>query len=433
LLYQVNHYAIQDVETIEGLLYFDSAGNLSMHEDYHRHPESRRLLERLVEVLSPDGQVLYRNERLGTEALGGAPFPGEGVDKFSARSVRLRDGTRISLVSRFYSLHGRPMIIRLGHSQEVIWSRLRELFLASVTVLPVLLAITAFLGYQLARRALSPLEQMALRAEQITAEHLHQRLPVENPEDELGHLARVINSVFDRLEQSFEQLRRFTSDASHELRTPLAAIRSVGEVGLQKNKIPADYEDTIGSMLEEVTRLTRLVESLLTMSRADAGELVLQLTVFSPMELVREVVGVIEVLADERDQKLVISGNSELSIRGDRLLLRQALINVLHNAVKYSPVGGNILIWIGSRDGNQVVLKVTDSGPGIASEHRQKIFDRFYRVDSGRARDTGGVGLGLSIARWALQVQGGNIRVEDCDEGSTFVLELLSPQAATFE
>lgn len=424
LVHQLDHYAIQDIETIEGLLYFDSSGALHMREDYHNHPDSRRLLERLVEVLSPGGTVLYRNERLGTERLGGPPFAGEGVDRFSPRSVYLRDGARISLVSRFYYLHGRPMIIRLGHSQAAIWARIRELLIASVTVLPVLLAVTALFGYQLARRVLSPLAQMAQRAEQITAERLDQRLPVENPDDELGYLARVINNLLDRLALSFEQLRRFTSDASHELRTPLAAIRSVGEVGLQKNRIPADYEDTIGSMLEEVTRLTRLVESLLTISRADAGELALQLTVFSPVELVREVVGIIEVLASEREQTVIISGTSTASIRGDRLLLRQALINVLHNAVKYSPAGGRIAISIGSRGSERVLIRVTDSGPGIPLEHREKIFGRFYRVDSGRARDTGGVGLGLSIASWAVHAQGGQIRVEDSDEGAAFVLEL---------
>jgi heavy metal sensor kinase len=424
LFNQMSHFAIQDVETIEGLLFIAPDGRLSLHEDYHNHPQSRLLLERLLEIRSPDGTVLYRNDRLGNDVLGGKPFAGEGVEGFSERSGRLKDGSRILLVSRYYQMHGGPvMIIRLGYREDAIWSRMEEFLAASLVALPFFLAIAAVFGYQLALRALYPLEQMAKRAEQITAERLNQRLPVEHPGDELGHLARVFNNVLDRLELSFEQLRRFTSDASHELRTPLAAIRSVGEVGLQNNQTAAGYKDTIGSMLEEVGRLTKLVESLLAISRSDAGQVQLNLTVFSPLDLVKEVAAFFEVLTDEREQKLLISGDPHLNVKGDRLLLRQAVINVLHNAVKYSPVGGVITVSVTSLT-SSVILKIADSGPGISAEHQAKIFERFYRIDAGRTRDTGGTGLGLSIAQWAVHAQGGEIRVESSDEGAAFVMEL---------
>jgi heavy metal sensor kinase len=421
---QLLHFAVQDIETVEGLIFFSPDGRLSLREDYHNHPESRQLLERLLEILSPDGTVLFRNERLGNEALGEAPFRGEGVDKFSERTFRLRSGSRISLVSRYYPLHGKPLIIRLGYRQDAIWSQIDEFITASLTALPLLLAVAAFLGYQLARRALNPLEEMAQRAEQITALNLDQRLPVQNPADELGHLARVINNVLNRLEHSFQQLRRFTSDASHELRTPLAAIRSVGEVGLQKSRTAADYQDTIGSMLEEVTRLTRLVESLLTMSRADAGQLEVNITQFPLMGLVKEVASLIEVLAQERSQTLEVSGEENLTVRADRLLLRQAVINILHNAVKYSPVGGRISVWSGVSSGDRAIIRVSDSGPGIPTEHRERVFDRFYRVDMGRAREAGGAGLGLSIASWAVAAQGGAIHIDDSSQGAVLRIEL---------
>jgi heavy metal sensor kinase len=425
LLNQMSHFAIQDVETIEGLLFIAPDGRLSLHEDYHNHPQSRLLLERLLEIRSPDGTLLYRNDRLGNDELGGKPFAGEGVEGFSERSGRLKDGGRILLVSRYYRMHGGPvMVIRLGYRQDAIWSRMKEFLAASLVALPFFLAIAAVFGYQLARRALYPLGQMAQRAEQITAERLNQRLPVEHPGDELGHLARVFNNVLDRLELSFEQLRRFTSDASHELRTPLAAIRSVGEVGLQNSQTAAGYKDTIGSMLEEVGRLTKLVESLLAISRSDAGQVQLNLTVFSPLDLVKEVAAFFEVLTKEREQKLLISGDADLHVKGDRLLLRQAVINVLHNAVKYSPVGGAISVSVTSLTSSSVIVKIADSGPGISAEHQAKIFERFYRIDAGRTRDTGGTGLGLSIAQWAVHAQGGEIRVESSDEGAAFVMEL---------
>ena len=169
-----------------------------------------------------------------------------------------------------------------------------------VFVLPVVLAIAGFAGYGLARRALSPIEQMARRAQEITPQRLHERLPNDDTDDELGQLARVFNETLARLEQAFEQLRRFTSDASHELRTPLATIRSVGEVGLQKDGTRAEYRDIIGSMLEEVNRLTSLVDSLLTISRADAGSLQLELVQVPVMQLAREAAALFEVLVEEK-------------------------------------------------------------------------------------------------------------------------------------
>jgi heavy metal sensor kinase len=287
----------------------------------------------------------------------------------------------------------------------------------------VMLALAAFFGYLLAVRALAPLEQMAIRAEQITASRLHERLPA-NEGGELGHLAQVFNATLARLEQSFEQLRRFTSDASHELRTPLTAIRSVGEVGLQKDATREDYRDIIGSMLEEVNRLTRLIDNLLTMSRADSGTIQLHPATFRAFDLARETAEVIEVLAEDKSQHLHIDGNRDVQVHGDRLFLRQALLNVLHNAVKFSPVEGTIAVTVRA-NGQDVVIEVADSGPGITEEHREKIFRRFYRVDEARSREAGGSGLGLSIAQWAVQAHGGSIAVTDhSPQGCVFAIRL---------
>jgi heavy metal sensor kinase len=430
LSHQLSRFAIQDVETVEGLLSFTPDGHLNLNENYHNHPQSRLVLERMVEVLSPSGTVLYRNERLDGRALGGAILPKEGVNGYSERSTLLSDGTRVLLVSRRHILAGRPIIIRLAYNQKPIWSRIEELLTASFIALPVVLAMAGFAGYHLARRSLAPLEEITSRAEQITADNLRQRLPVENPRDEVGHLARVFNSVLDRLEESFERLKRFTSDASHELRTPLSAIRSVGEVGLQKSETPAEYQDTIGSMLEEVNRLTRLVENLLEISRADAGQIRPGLTVFSPLDVVREVGAVLDVLVEEKALQLRLSGDADVTVKGDRLLFRQAVMNVLHNAVKYTPAGGTISVGVTEHLGFGVV-HIADTGPGIPREHRGKVFDRFYRIDAARARDTGGAGLGLSIAKWALQVQGGEIKVEDSVEGTAFRIQL--PAVSAFQ
>jgi signal transduction histidine kinase len=190
-----------------------------------------------MQVLSDNGTVLYRNERLGTRDLGGALFPGEGANSYSPRSLSLSDGTRVRVVSRRHTVEGRPTIIRIGFSEEELWQHLWQLVLGLVAGAPLALGAAGAAGYFLARRALSPIQRMAQRALEINADQLGARLTVENPDDEIGLLAKAFNETLSRIENSFDQLRRFTSDASHELRTPLNAIQNVGEVGLRNKAV----------------------------------------------------------------------------------------------------------------------------------------------------------------------------------------------------
>ena len=422
---QLDHFAIQEIETIEGLFYFAPDGQLHLHEDYHNHPASKNVIERFLEVRSPDGSVMFRNDNLGNRSLGGLPFRGEGVGGYSERSARLSDGTRVRLVSRLHFLDGHPLIMRLAHTEEPLRSTLADILLASLAVLPLVLAFAWLAGYGLARRALSPIEQMARRAREITPDKLHARLPNDDTDDELGELARVFNETLARLEAAFEQLRRFTSDASHELRTPLAMIRSVGEVGLQRNGSGADYRDTIGSMLEEVNRLTSLIDSLLTISRADSGHVQLNRTIVPVMGLVREAAGLFEILMEEKSLQLILEGDERAEVDGDCLFLRQSVLNILHNAVKYSPVGETILVRVRVDAAEQVVIEIQDRGPGIPPEDHDRVFDRFYRVDKARWRGSGGVGLGLSIAKWAVQAHGGRIELDRAtSQGCKFRISL---------
>jgi heavy metal sensor kinase len=290
--------------------------------------------------------------------------------------------------------------------------------------LPIIVVLVVITGYLVAAGALRPVDSMAKRAAEITADRLNERLIIDNPDDELGQLGTAFNATLARLENSFDQLRRFTADASHELRTPLTAIRSVGEVSLRRSGDETYYRDVIGSMLEETNRLTRLVDSLLTLSRADAGRIQLHLTEMNLLDLVRESAGLLEVLAEEKNQTLRVEGDASLRVIADRTILRQALVNLIDNAVKYSPAESSILIRVmdNERDG---VVEVQDSGPGIPSEHRSRIFERFYRVDKARTRAEGGTGLGLSIAQWAVTAHGGTIELL-CEPGfgSIFCIHL---------
>jgi heavy metal sensor kinase len=428
---QLDHQAIEDLETVEGLLSFAPDGRVVLRSDYHDHPNPEELVDRLMEVWSTDGRLLYRNDLLGNRALGAPPQTGEGVDSYSQRSVRLADSMRVRLVSKRHVLEGHPTVIRVGFSEARVWQRFRQMALGLLVGLPLALGLAGLGGYFLARQALGPVDRMARRAREINAERLSARLNVENPEDELGQLAQAFNETLARLERSFDQLRRFTADASHELRTPLTAIRSVGEVGLRDYASAEEYREVIGSMLEEAARLTQLVESLLLISRADAGQIRLERSRIELLPLVREVASLLEVLADEKRQTIAVEGDAASGVEADPVILRQVLINLLDNAIKYSPMGGSIRIRVLRGAEQTVTVEVEDTGPGIALEHRERVFDRFYRIDAGRARSAGGAGLGLSIAKWGAEAHGGRLELECPARGAVF--RLILPRAAESE
>jgi heavy metal sensor kinase len=409
--------AAEDLETVKGLLFFSSDGQLRMREDYHRRTEWKQVAERLLEVLSPSGEILYRNELLKGRTIGGASFAGEGNIGYSERTARLSDGTPITVVSKKYNLDGQTVLIRVAYSNDLIWSRLEEISVILLLALPFALAAAAFAAYKVASKALDPIEKMAMRIERINSERLDERLPIENPADELGHLARVCNNMLGRIEQAFEQLRRFTADASHELRTPLAAIRSTGEVALEREAAPAEYREVIGSMLEEVNRLTGMVEGLLTLSRADAGQLLMQPSVFPLRDLMQEVGELLDVLIEEKQLQFEVLGDPAACVRADRRYLRQSLVNLLHNAVKFTPSGGSIKAHIERKESSSVLLSIADTGAGIPALHAEKVFERFYRVDQSRDGDYKGAGLGLSIAKWAIQANGGEVGVVNSESG----------------
>ena len=411
---QLHHAEIQDLETVEGLLYFTPDGRLLLHEDYHSHPESHLLLDRYMEVLSPDGQVLLRNERLHGMDLGGALAPREGEVGYKSKRMHLADGTRALAISHLHILQGKPLIIRLAYSTQPVTERLFEFIGLLLLALPAALIVAGFAGYRVAGKALNPLEEMARRTEQITAQRLNERIPVDNPDDEFGHMSRVLNGLLARLGESFEKLQHFTSDVSHELRTPLAAIRSVGEVALQNEHSPEKYRDIIGSMLEEVARLTAMIDTLLTIAHADSGAVALHRTTFKLNDLVQESVAVVGVLAEDKKQTILVAGDSQLNVSADRSFLRMAIINLLDNAVKYSPAGSTIGVSVRDTEhapdrATLVGVVIEDEGPGIPVDKAERVFDRFYRVDEGRTRDAGGAGLGLAIAKWAVEAHGGAI------------------------
>jgi heavy metal sensor kinase len=375
-----------------------------------------------LQVYSTNGELLYftpearRNPVPNSEKL--AAIPDERIVTIPGVNPPYR------VMSGGAKIGERKVVVQVARSEAPIMQDLNQLLYILLLGLPVGVAAAGVGGYVLARRALAPVDRMSERARSINAERLNDRLPVDNPDDELGRLATVFNETLTRLESSFAQMRRFSADASHELRTPLTAIRSVGEVGLRGRRDEAAYREIIGSMLEEVDRLALLVDRLLMLSRADTGQATLNVDSVDIAQLAEEVAEQLGVLAEEREQ--TISARFEVVPRwiGDRVVLRQALLNLLDNAIKYTPVGGKIEIAVAQAP-EGTIIDVTDTGPGIPSELQSRIFDRFYRVDKARSRENGGTGLGLAIAKWAVEVNGGRLTLEPTNgAGSRFRITL---------
>jgi len=335
------------------------------------------------------------------------------------------DGQAYRVKTGSVSVRDRIVTIAIAQDELTFHQSMHSLAIILSFGIPCVLALGVIGGYLLAGRVLSPIGSIVSKVREITAERLSERLPVDNPADEFGQLALVFNETFTRLEDSFARLRRFTDDASHELRTPLTAIRSVGEVGLQENISVSACREVIGSMLEETDRLTKLVDSLLTLSRADSGTVVTSHTVTDLTELVAEVTDCLIVLAEEKEQNLTLVRSSPVFAAVDRSILRQAVINLLDNAIKFTPRSGHLGVVVRITENGEAAIEICDDGPGIAPKERALIFDRFYRVDRGRSREIGGTGLGLSIARWAVEINNGRIELESEEgEGSTFRIVL---------
>jgi len=411
---QIYHDEIQDVETVEGLLYFDPQGVLHLQENYHSHPQSRLLEDRLMEIRDLSGTVLYRSETLHGQILGGASSPDEGANSYNERSTRLSDGTRVLLISHLHPIQDKLVLIRLGYSMAPLQDRMVRFFLLLLVATPIGLILAGFAGYRIAKRALLPLDIMAARAESITASNLNDRIVVEHPHDELGHMAKVLNHLLERLEQAFVQLQRFTADAAHELRTPLSSLRATGEVTLQESRTESGYRESIGSMLEETTRLNQTIDGLLLLARAEATRSDGVKTSFSLFELVDEILVLVDVLLEERHITVVQDRDDGVPalLFADRSLVRIALLNVLHNAVKFSPDHSTIRIGFSRRESDGRAYQrvcVHDSGPGVAAGEVTQVFERFFTSNSPTTSKYSGSGLGLSIAKLIVDRSGGQI------------------------
>jgi heavy metal sensor kinase len=298
--------------------------------------------------------------------------------------------------------------------------RLRREFFAGV---PLVLLLASVGGYFLARKSLAPIALMDRQTQRITAENLSARLDVMNERDELGGLALTINELLERLEEAFKEQQRFIADASHELRTPLAVLRGETEVSLSQSRTVDEYQASLNLIKDEAERLSRIVEDLFLLARRPADRKQLSQQPVRLDKIVAECGRAAQVLAGRKDLKLRVDSGTALSLTGDDELLQRMILNLLDNAVKYTPPGGEISVELVASNGD-ARLTVRDNGIGIPAKDQPHVFDRFYRVDKARSRALGGAGLGLSIARQIAEAHGGTVGVESSSGGSVFTVVL---------
>jgi two-component system, OmpR family, sensor kinase len=289
--------------------------------------------------------------------------------------------------------------------------------------IPLLLVLATLGGYLLARKSLQPVAVMTERVAHISATTLHERLPVANASDELGRLAGVFNDLLARVGAAFEQQRQFIADASHELRTPVAIASGEAELALARDDRTSDeLRAALRTIHEEMLALQRVVEDLFLLARAHAGERLVSPSEMYLGELCAECVRSMRTLAARKQMTVRYVGGDELPMRGDEALLRRLLLNLLDNAIKYTPAGGSVTVTARAENGSYVV-EVEDTGGGVPLESKSRVFDRFYRAQ--RARELGdpssGAGLGLAIAKWIVQAHAGTLTLEKSDPtGSVF-------------
>ena len=382
------------------------------------------------QVSQVNGQPYFQSDRLKPLRLRVPPVSGslKHLDfetvRLGTNNVSLGSLGKLRVTTALVSGPAGPVVVQTATSIASIDQELAELLTILLLSGPLALVCALGGGYMLARTALAPVDRMVQTADQITATRLDQRIDITRTDDELGRLARTLNGMIARLERSFEEVRRFTADAAHELRTPIAVLRNEAEVALRKPREPEQYRLVLEDQLEELERLSRLVERLLFLCREDAGLAPKSRELVRLDEVVKVVAEQMRVVAEQKALRLEAGRVAPCQVKGDADQLHRLLFNLLDNAIKFTPATGTVTVETTCVNA-EVSLVITDSGVGIPSGHLPHVFKRFYRVDPARGGEVSGAGLGLAIARSIAEAHGGSIAMESTvGEGTRVIVTL---------
>lgn len=380
-----------------------------------------------VRVSKQDGTIVYVSGEPKDNSFHASQVPLLRIETANGvtKKIRIPGGPALLVESLSFSdSTGTRFLVESGLPYGKIADVLNGLLRMLAVYLPLVVSIAGFGGYWLMRRSLRPVDEITSRAEGITSTNLSERLPIIKTGDEMERLSTSLNRMIARLEEAFQHIHRFSADASHELRTPLTILQlELGEI-VQNQNLDPDIADQIGSALEETERLSRIVENLLTISRLDAGEVKMEKEILNLGELARSTAEQMKLLAEEKSLEMQCSIDGSVCVVGDQSRLNQVVVNLVANAIKYTPEGGEI--WVAVRSSHsRAVLEVSDNGVGVPPAAIPHIFERFYRADKARSRDSGGAGLGLAIVKAICSAHGADVRVFSQEgKGSRFIVEM---------
>jgi len=389
--------------------------------------------QQAIAVFDGSGQLLAENtsgEDFHPRLPDLASIPDNDVLLYEVpeKADRTDDFHRVAVRRAYVSGKRLPYIIMINQPLDPIEDELELLRRILYYTVPFALLMAGLGGWLLARKSLTPVVDMAERARRIGSENLDQQLPVLNPRDELGRLAAAFNELLARLNSAFVQQRQFMADASHELRTPLTVMHAAAGVTLkQPHRTEGEYRDAIEVLNEQTRRLSRIVDDMFVLARADTGRYPLRKATFYLNDLLEEVARAGSILATSKGVTVEVEDSPEVTFHGDEDLLRRMLLNLVHNGLRHTPSGGFVRLGL-SRNQSHHLITISDTGTGIPAEAQARIFERFYRVDKSRSRSDDserGAGLGLAIAKWIAEASAGSLElVHSGPEGTTFLVQL---------
>jgi len=344
------------------------------------------------------------------------------IDKAALESLGLSQDDRVWFY-QYLTADGEEMIIVTWSANDVegILNTFRQVL---IIIAPAALIVAGILGFFYVKRALRPVQAMTQTAREIEDKNLAKRLDISG-KDELGQLASTLNRMLTRLEEAFKREKQFTADASHELRSPLGIIQGEATLALKKDRNPEEYRKSLEAIAKETENMSSILKKLLFLARNEDNKR-LDFEKVNLKKLLTELADPIELLCEDKSLNFQIDAKEDLIVKGDEVSLRELYINLLNNAIQYTPRGGTITVTL-THAGNNARVTVKDTGIGIPEEHIKHIFERFYRVDKSRSRSEGNIGLGLSICQRIVELHGGKMEVESkVGVGSTFTV--LMPQ-----
>jgi heavy metal sensor kinase len=382
---------------------------------------------RFIRITRQDGAVVYRSGPPNEQNFDPADVPPARPSprRESTREENLPDGHSLLIAASRVAVDGAgSYLVEVGAPTTPIEAMLDRLLLLLGVGLPVVVLVAVGGGYFLVKRALTPVDQIGSKAELISQHNLSDRLPVTRTGDELERLSVSLNHMITRLDDAFQNSKRFVADASHELRTPLTILRGELENLVADTRLVPENRERIGSLLEEVERLSKIVERLFALSRLDAGEAQAEWVPLDLGQLAATTAEHMALLAEDKRISITCDPPPAVTVKGDRVRLKEVMVNLLDNAIKYTPEGGAVHLKVGTTNGH-AVLDVVDTGIGIPAEAVSHVFDRFFRVDQVRSREDGCAGLGLSIVKSICNAHGGEVEVESVvGRGSRFRVKL---------